>query len=144
MSEERNKGFDAEDFLANYPNASSSGVRRNKKRPEIPPPETPPEETEPPNNESIRETLRKEPTEGLTKAESAYKRDYIDARAPIGFSKSTKHVGISETYHNKINMILAATGKSNTIGGYIDNVLKKHFEDLTPVIIGLLDKNRQF
>lgn len=142
MSEEKKPGFDAESFLANYP-TGSPGTRKSKKQPETPPPE--PQEIEPiPPKQVARETISTSSVEYLSDKEAAYKRDFIEARAPIGFSKSTKHVGISETYHNKINMILAATGKSNTIGGYIDNVLKKHFEDLTPVIIGLLDKNRQF
>ena len=39
--------------------------------------------------------------------------------------------------------IISIFGNGTTIGGYIDNVVRKHFEELTPLIQGLLDKKNK-
>lgn len=59
---------------------------------------------------------------------NAYLRRYV-LKKPNTTTKNAKLVYVREQYHERINKIIQVIGKDeNTLFGYIDNVLKAHFE----------------
>ena len=63
---------------------------------------------------------------------------------PIGFSKSGWQVAVSKEHHDKIVKIIAILGDRLTFGGFVDNILRKHFEENYDVIRQLISKNTDF
>lgn len=154
MAEESNKGFDAANFLDNYREDIATPVRKPKKQaarhPENEAPE-PEVETPPPKPKSVAAKAKQQTDEPLSKeepetvsAEDAYKNEYLVERVPIGFSKSGWQVAVSEHHHDKIVKIIAILGERLTFGGFVDNILRKHFEENKDVIRRLISKNTDF
>lgn len=86
-----------------------------------------------------------EPGLDISDEESIYLKTFVVERVPPRFSKTGKQVAISPDIHAKIMKIITIFGQGEmTIGGYLDNVIRKHFEDLTPLIQSLLDKHNKF
>ena len=154
MAEESNKGFDAANFLDNYREDIATPVRKPKKQtgrhPENEAPE-PEVETPPPKPKSVAAKAKQTTDAPISKgepetvsAEDAYKNEYLVERVPIGFSKSGWQVAVSEHHHDKIVKIIAILGERLTFGGFVDNILRKHFEENKDVIRWLISKNTDF
>lgn len=154
MADESKKGFDAANFLDNYREDIATPVRKPKKQPvrqlESEPPE-PEVETPPPKPTSgTAKTPRtldapQSNNEAEVKSdEDAYTNEYLIERVPIGFSKSGWQVAVSEHHHDKIVKIIAILGERLTFGGFVDNILRKHFEENKDVIRRLISKNTDF
>lgn len=154
MADESNKGFDAANFLDNYREDIATPVRKPKKQPVRQPETEPPEpevETPPPKPKSGTAKASKMPdaTQSNNEAEvksdeDAYTNEYLVERVPIGFSKSGWQVAVSEHHHDKIVKIIAILGERLTFGGFVDNILRKHFEENKDVIRRLISKNTDF
>lgn len=154
MADDSMKGFDAANFLDNYREDIATPVRKPKKQPVRQPETEPPEpevETPPPKSQSApakassktnTPSSRKEPD--TTSDEDAYTNEYLVERVPIGFSKSGWQVAVSEHHHDKIVKIIAILGERLTFGGFVDNILRKHFEENKDVIRRLISKNTDF
>ena len=145
MAEESNKGFDAANFLDNYREDIATPVRKTKKQaarqPENDTP-TPEVETPPPKPKEV--TSKTPRVSETTSDEDAYKNEYLVERVPIGFSKSGWQVAVSKEHHDKIVKIIAILGERLTFGGFVDNILRKHFEENNDVIRRLISKNTDF
>jgi len=148
MAEEKQKSFSAEGFLSSYPDTSTPRAGKSKKSTETPVTDIPdpPPKVKKDEIKGMREVLNGEKmSTDLSTEEENYLVTYVTERVPPRFSKNGKQVAISQDFHNKIMKIIAIFGKGEmTIGGYLDNVIRKHFEDLTPLIQTLLDKNNKF
>lgn len=154
MADESNKGFDAANFLDNYREDIATPVRMPKKQPVRQPENEPPApevETPPPKpkNASVKAPAKTDspPTDkkvDITSDEDAYTNEYLVERVPIGFSKSGWQVAVSKEHHDKIVKIIAILGERLTFGGFVDNILRKHFEDNYDVIRRLISKNTDF
>lgn len=150
MADESNKGFDAANFLDNYREDIATPVRKSKKQPVRQPENEPPVpevETPPPKPKgaSVKATTQKEtPSKEATSDEDAYTNEYLVERVPIGFSKSGWQVAVSKEHHDKIVKIIAILGERLTFGGFVDNILRKHFEENYDVIRRLISKNTDF
>lgn len=154
MADENNKGFDAANFLDNYREDIATPVRKHKKPPVRQPENEPPApevETPPPKPQSasVKATSKTDPPPPDKKAEAtsdedAYTNEYLVERVPIGFSKSGWQVAVSKEHHDKIVKIIAILGERLTFGGFVDNILRKHFEENNDVIRGLISKNTDF
>lgn len=149
MAEEKKNGFSAEGFLSSYPDASTPRTGKAKKPSEAPlrdapdPPPKPKRESE--EIKDFRKTFNVESVIEISKEENSYLNMFVVERVPPRFSKTGKQVAISSDFHTKIMKIITIFGKGEmTIGGYLDNVIRKHFEDLTPLIQSLLDKHNKF
>lgn len=154
MADESNKGFDAANFLDNYREDIATPVRKPKKQtvrqPETEPPE-PEVETPPPKPPSVSDKAHPKTNTPTSKKDSdvasdedAYTNEYLVERVPIGFSKSGWQVAVSEHHHDKIVKIIAILGERLTFGGFVDNILRKHFEENKDVIRRLISKNTDF
>lgn len=154
MAEDSNKGFDAANFLDNYREDIATPVRKPKKQSARQPENEAPEpevETPPPKPKSgtakAKQTteapISNEESETVF-AEDAYTNEYLVERVPIGFSKSGWQVAVSEHHHDKIVKIIAILGERLTFGGFVDNILRKHFEENKDVIRRLISKNTDF
>lgn len=150
MAEEKQKGFDAADFLDNYREDIATPVRKTKKQP-VPQPssDTPATEVETPPPKTERKPPSKPDASvdnGVTamSAEDIYVKEYLVERVPIGFSKSGWQVAVSEDHHDKIVKIIAILGERLTFGGFVDNILRKHFEENKETIRRLISKNTDF
>ena len=150
MADDSKKGFDAANFLDNYREDIATPVRKPKKQPVRQPETEPPEpevETPPPKSKggTAKSTIK---TEVITKEdisdEDSYTNEYLVERVPIGFSKSGWQVAVSEHHHDKIVKIIAILGERLTFGGFVDNILRKHFEENKDVIRRLISKNTDF
>lgn len=143
MADDSKKGFDAANFLDNYREDIATPVRKPKKQPvrqpetELPEPEV---ETPPPKQEAEK----KNPDTCALSDEDKYTNEYLVERVPIGFSKSGWQVAVSEHHHDKIVKIIAILGERLTFGGFVDNILRKHFEENKDVIRRLISKNTDF
>lgn len=154
MSNEKKKKFDPDAFLHNYEDNVSASIRKPKSKQTpaaetestsvqtktLPPQEAPSPASLPQNNKqrvSIVENLG-EPE--FTDAEGEFMMDYLIERVPMRFSKTGKQVSVSHEYHKKIMKILAILGDNLTFGGYVDNVLRKHFENCDPIIRSIINK----
>lgn len=151
MAEEKQSGFDAANFLDNYREDIATPVRKTKKQP-VPQPssDTPATEVEtpPPKSEQKPESTprisKKDDANSSESAEDNYAREYLVERVPIGFSKSGWQVAVSEDHHDKIAKIIAILGERLTFGGFVDNILRKHFEENKETIRRLISKNTDF
>ena len=146
MEDQKNSGFSAEKFLSSYPDASSPTSVAPKKAKESPAktvPDPPPkkEKVIPPKTPEL--ILSDSMDSDLTDAERMYLNTFVQERVPTRFSKIGKQVALSPENHRKVMRIISIFGNGTTIGGYIDNVVRKHFEELTPLIQGLLDKKNK-
>lgn len=154
MADESNKGFDAANFLDNYREDIATPVRKPKKQPVRQPENEPPApevETPPPKpkNASVKSTAKTDAPPPDKEAdtisdEDAYTNEYLVERVPIGFSKSGWQVAVSKEHHDKIAKIIAILGERLTFGGFVDNILRKHFEENNDVIRRLISKNTDF
>lgn len=154
MAEDSNKGFDAANFLDNYREDIATPVRKPKKQTvrqvENEPPEaeveTPPPKTKSVSDKAITKTDAPSPKgePEATSDEDAYTNEYLVERVPIGFSKSGWQVAVSKEHHDKIVKIIAILGERLTFGGFVDNILRKHFEENNDVIRRLISKNTDF
>lgn len=151
MAEEKQSGFDAANFLDNYREDIATPVRKTKKQPSPQPvSETPASEVEtpPPKSEQKPESTpriqKKDDANSSESAEDNYAREYLVERVPIGFSKSGWQVAVSEDHHDKIAKIIAILGERLTFGGFVDNILRKHFEENKETIRRLISKNTDF
>ena len=154
MADESNKVFDAANFLDNYREDIATPVRKPKKQPVRQPANDAPEpevETPPPKpkSESAKASLRADAPASdkeadITPDEEAYTNQYLVERVPIGFSKSGWQVAVSREHHDKIVKIIAILGERLTFGGFVDNILRKHFEENNDVIRRLISKNTDF
>lgn len=154
MADDSMKGFDAANFLDNYREDIATPIRKPKKQSVRQPEAEPPEhevETPPPKSQSVSakatsktntHSSRKEPD--TTSDEDTYTNEYLVERVPIGFSKSGWQVAVSEHHHDKIVKIIAILGERLTFGGFIGNILRKHFEENKDVIRRLISKNTDF
>lgn len=144
MSKEQTKAaFDAEAFLADYPdNAGSVRKKAAKETPSETPIKTE-ESKSVKSKESTASNTCKAKGSNYTPEEDAFIRDYIDARPSIGFSKETKHVGISFDHHLKISILLACCGRRNTMGGYLENVLQEHINKYGDLIDSITEKMKK-
>lgn len=143
MADDSKKGFDAANFLDNYREDIATPVRKSKKQPMRQPETEPPEpevETPPPK----QEPENKKPDTRALSDEDIYTNEYLVERVPIGFSKSGWQVAVSEYHHDKIVKIIAILGERLTFGGFVDNILRKHFEENKDVIRRLISKNTDF
>lgn len=143
MADDSKKGFDAANFLDNYREDIATPVRKSKKQPMRQPETEPPEpevETPPPK----QEPEKKKPDTRALSDEDIYTNEYLVERVPIGFSKSGWQVAVSEHHHDKIVKIIAILGERLTFGGFVDNILRKHFEENKDVIRRLISKNTDF
>lgn len=143
MADDSKKGFDAANFLDNYREDIATPVRKSKKQPMRQPETEPPEpevETPPPK----QEPEKKKPDTRALSDEDIYTNEYLVERVPIGFSKSGWQVAVSEYHHDKIVKIIAILGERLTFGGFVDNILRKHFEENKDVIRRLISKNTDF
>lgn len=154
MADESTKGFDAANFLDNYRDDIATPVRKPKKQPLRQPENEPPEpevETPPPKSKSgtVKATSKTDAPSSkgeieATSDEEAYSNEYLVERVPIGFSKSGWQVAVSKEHHDKIVKIIAILGERLTFGGFVDNILRKHFEENNDVIRRLISKNTDF
>lgn len=154
MADESNKGFDAANFLDNYREDIATPVRKPKKQPVRQPENDAPEpevETPPPKlkSASVKATSKTDAPlpdkeAEATSDEDAYTNEYLVERVPIGFSKSGWQVAVSKEHHDKIVKIIAILGERLTFGGFVDNILRKHFEENNDVIRRLISKNTDF
>lgn len=154
MADESNKGFDAANFLDNYREDIATPVRKPKKQPVRQPENEPPApeiETPPPKpkSASAKATAKTDAPSPDKEAdaisdEDAYTKEYLVERVPIGFSKSGWQVAVSKEHHDKIVKIIAILGERLTFGGFVDNILRKHFEENYDVIRRLISKNTDF
>lgn len=143
MADDSKKGFDAANFLDNYREDIATPVRKSKKQPMRQPETEPPEpevETPPPK----QEPEKKKPDTRALSDEDIYTNEYLVERVPIGFSKSGWQVAVSEYHHDKIVKIIDILGERLTFGGFVDNILRKHFEENKDVIRRLISKNTDF
>jgi hypothetical protein len=71
---------------------------------------------------------------------AAYRLNYL---CPVRLkSKNRKRVNIRSSYYDKIRSIVNSTkDKKITLSGYIDNVLRNHFNDCKKDVECLLDSN---
>lgn len=143
MADENSRGFDAANFLDNYREDIATPVRKPKKQTaskiqnDSPEPEV---ETSPPK----QEIKKKNPDTPVLSDEDIYTAEYLVERVPIGFSKSGWQVAVSEHHHDKIVKIIAILGERLTFGGFVANILRKHFEENKDVIRRLISKNTDF
>lgn len=154
MADESNTGFDAANFLNNYREDIATPVRKPKKQPVRQPDTEPPEsdvETPPPKPQSVSAKALPKTNTPTSKKDSedasdedTYTNEYLVERVPIGFSKSGWQVAVSEHHHDKIVKIIAILGERLTFGGFVDNILRKHFEENKDVIRRLISKNTNF
>lgn len=154
MTDESNKGFDAANFLDNYREDIATPVRKPKKQPVRQPENEPPApevETPPPKprGASVKTTAKTDtpPPDkkvDITSDEDDYTNEFLVERVPIGFSKSGWQVAVSKEHHDKIVKIIAILGERLTFGGFVDNILRKHFEENYDVIRRLISKNTDF
>lgn len=150
MADESNKGFDAANFLDNYREDIATPIRKPKKQtvrqPETEPPEPEVETPTPkPKSGTAKATVQTDAqSKEVTSDEDAYTNEFLIERVPIGFSKSGWQVAVSEHHHDKIVKIIAILGERLTFGGFVDNILRKHFEENKDVIRRLISKNTDF
>lgn len=148
------KKFDPGAFLDNYEDNVSASIRKPKSK-QNPVDETlsspveaetlsqqeAPSTSSLPKNSKQRGAIVKNLGEPeFTDAESEFMMDYLIERVPMRFSKTGKQVAVSHEYHKKIMKILAILGDNLTFGGYVDNVLRKHFEECDPIIRSIINK----
>ena len=143
MADDSKKGFDAANFLDNYREDIATPVRKSKKQP-MRQPETEPPEPEVETPRPKQEPEKKKPHTRALSDEDIYTNEYLVERVPIGFSKSGWQVAVSEYHHDKIVKIIAILGERLTFGGFVDNILRKHFEENKDVIRRLISKNTDF
>lgn len=158
MAKEKKQGFDAEGFLENYRKDIVTPIRSSQ---EAVPTESPPENIDAaieipdsvseqvPTPKQRRKTLkteiekRSDVKSGIEFSEREV--DFIDEflieRPSSGYSKSGKQVAISKEFHNKISVITTLIGDGITFGGYVENILRKHFDEYENVIKCLLSKS---
>lgn len=152
MADENSKGFDAANFLDNYREDIATPVRKTKKQAaQQPTVETPSPEVETPPPKVCQDTVSKtrSATDGKTSdsilsQEDSYIQEFLVERVPIGFSKSAWQVAVSEAHHDKIVKIIAILGERLTFGGFVDNILRKHFDENKDIIRNLISKNTDF
>lgn len=154
MAERQNKGFDAANFLENYREDIATPVRRSKASDESPlAEESSPPQNENPDDEQLSQTFSEIHTEnnGLTDMprieetdEYNFIQEYLVEHVPTGFSKSGCQIAVTKKHRDMIATIIALLGDRLTFGGYVDNVLRKHFEEHGDVIQRLIRKNTNF
>lgn len=150
MAEEKTGGFSAEKFLDSYPDAAtprSNKIKKTRDTPVSDIPEPPPKnEVKPQKLQEARQTYSQATqVEEFSEQERQYLSDFVTERVPVRFSKTGKQVAISQNFHNKIMRIITIFGNGDmTIGGYLDNIIRKHFEEFTPLIQSMLDQRNKF
>lgn len=150
MAEEKTGGFSAEKFLDSYPDASTPRSNKTRKMRDTPVSDTPEplpkKEIEPHKLQEARHTyIQASQTEEFSEQERQYLSEFVTERVPVRFSKTGKQVAISQNFHNKIMRIITIFGNGDiTIGGYLDNIIRKHFEEFTPLIQSMLDQRNKF
>lgn len=154
MAEGNNKGFDAANFLENYREDIATPVRRSKTSDESPmAEESPPPQDEKPVEEKLSKHFSGIHTESkcLTDMprieetdEYNFIQEYLVEHVPTGFSKSGCQIAVTKKHRDMIATIIALLGDRLTFGGYVDNVLRKHFEEHGDVIQRLIRKNTNF
>ncbi|MEZ3591362.1 MAG: DUF3408 domain-containing protein [Muribaculaceae bacterium] len=156
MAEDKNKGFDAANFLENYREDIATPIRQPKSSGdsqsggESPPPKTEiPTEDKPhlsetevlADNNGLADMTRIDEPES---DEYDFIQEYLVEHVPIGFSKSGCQIAVTKKHRDMIATIIALLGDRLTFGGYVDNVLRKHFEEYGDVIQRLIKKNTNF
>lgn len=153
MAENKSKGFDAANFLENYREDIATPVRKPESSDGSPiAEESPPLETDHQAEESWGASEQEVndnviPSEIPQEANSDdydFIQEYLVDRVPIGFSKSGCQIAVTKKHRDRIATIIAILGDRLTFGGYVDNVLRRHFEEYGDVIQRLIKKNTNF
>lgn len=147
------KKFDPQKFLDEYEDNISESIRKTnaaarKKDVQEPPPEK--TESEPsPQIQELPQTEKKESKrrrkyrrlESDDAEIAAYIENFLVERIEPGFAKNGCPVYIDPDFHNQIMLIKTLLCRNVTFGGYIHNVLKKHFEDMGETINKMFSEN---
>lgn len=147
------KKFDPQKFLDEYEDNISESIKRTnaaarkKEVQELPPEETnsePPSQIQEKPEPEKKEAKRRKKYRRLESDDaeiSAYIENFLVERIEPGFAKNGCQVFIDPEFHNKIMLIKTLLCRNLTFGGYIHNVLKKHFEDLDETINKMFIEN---
>lgn len=142
MAKDLDVNFDASSFIDSFPDESPTATDTTKDIPK----QRPGQKQTKRSIHGLRQSNKtraaplSEPVVEYTDTESEYFGKFVEESDFFNVTKNGTQIFIRNEFRKKIRNILSVFGSQISTAGYIDNVLKAHFEQLGSTIKNLLKK----